>query len=132
MLADSLDRRPTLWVATLRGHVVMLLIAMKIAITLLGQEPVRFDPGIDADYRRLSAEPMFQVTIDLLESAAWMYADNSLTYQAIYRTDQPPTDYTPTQDHQLRARGRANLIIVTRRMREWRTAHIEEPLSLTT
>jgi hypothetical protein len=36
---------------------------MKVAITLLGDEPVRHDPSIEAEYH-LSGEPIFPVTID--------------------------------------------------------------------
>ena len=61
-----------------------------------------------------------------------MYADNPLAYQAIDRTDQPPTEYSPTQAHQLRVRARANLSIVTRHMKEWRTTQIKERLSVPT
>jgi hypothetical protein len=128
MVGDALDQRCTLLVATLRGHVVMLLTTMKIAVALLGDQPVGPDPGIEADYH-LSGEPIFPVIIDLLESATWMFTDAPAAYRIVYQTDQPPARCTQAQPDELRARGRANLITVARHMHEWRTRRAGEPLS---
>jgi hypothetical protein len=127
MVGDSLDHRCTLLVATLRGDVVMLLTMMKTAVTLLGDQPVGSDPGIEADYH-LSGEPIFPVTIDLLESATWMFTDAPAAYRIIYQTDQPPARHTQAQPHELRARAHTNLITVARHMHEWRTRQAREPL----
>jgi hypothetical protein len=131
MVGDSLDQGCTLLVATLRGHVVMLLTAMKIAVTLLGDQPVGSDPGIEADYH-LSGEPIFPVTIDLLESATLMFTDNPAAYRIMYQTDQPPARHTQAQPDELRARAHVNLTIVTRHMHKWRTRQAGQPLSATT
>jgi hypothetical protein len=106
----------------------MLLTTMKIAVALLGDQPVGPDPGIEADYH-LSGEPIFPVIIDLLESATWMFTDAPAAYRIVYQTDQPPARYTQAQPDELRARGRANLITVARHMHEWRTRRAGEPLS---
>jgi hypothetical protein len=119
MLADSMKMQCTVWVAMLRSNVVVLLSAMKIAVTLVDEEPIRFEPGVTAD-GPLSGEPLFPVTIDLLESAAWLFADNTIGYQAIYKTDHPPVMYAARQIQDVRIRARSNLSIVARRMQEWK------------
>ena len=120
IVADSMKKQRTVWVALLRSNVLMLLSAMKIAITLLDEEPIRPEPGVTAD-GPLSGEPLFPVTIDLLETAAWLFADNTIGYQTIYKTDHPPVMYAPRQIQDVRTRTRRNLSTVARRMQEWKT-----------
>jgi hypothetical protein len=120
MYDDSLHQQCTRWVATVRGLVFLLLSGMKIAITLLDDEPIRPGAGGTVD-GPLSGEPLFLVAIDLTESAAWLFTDNSLGFQIICKTDQPPVRYAEAQIQQLRTRARSDLAIVARHMHQWRT-----------
>jgi hypothetical protein len=126
MLNDSMQKQCTVWIAALRGNVVMLLSVMKISITLLDEEPIRFEPGVTVD-GPLSGEPLFPVTINLFESAAWLFADNIIGFQAIFKTDRPPVRYTARQIRDVRIRTRANLSIVAQHMQEWKTSRDREP-----
>lgn len=121
MLDGSMQKQCTVWVATLRGNVLALLSMMKISMTLLDEEPVRSEPGVTVD-GPLSGEPLFPVTIDLLESAAWLFADNTMGFQAIFKTDDPPVRYTARQIRDVRVRTRTNLGVVAQHMREWKTS----------
>ena len=121
MLDGSMQKQCTVWVATLRGNVLVLLSMMKISITLLDEEPIRPEPGVTVD-GPMSGEPLFPVTIDLLESAAWLFADNTIGFQAIFKTDGPPVRYTVRQIRDVRVRTRTNLRIVAQHMQEWKTS----------
>jgi hypothetical protein len=120
MYADSLNNQCTRWVATVRGHVFLLLSRMKIAIKLLDDEPIRPDAGVTVD-GPLSGEPLFLAAIDLFESTAWLFTDNTIGFRAICMTNQPPVRYTEAKIQELRTRARSDLAIVARHMHHWRT-----------
>jgi hypothetical protein len=105
MYADSLNNQCTRWVATVRGHVFLLLSRMKIAIKLLDDEPIRPDAGVTVD-GPLSGQPLFLAAIDLFESTAWLFTDNTIGFRAICMTNQPPVRYTEAKIQELRTRAR--------------------------